>query len=112
MARYGSRSKTPRVPRRIWWILIALIVLSIVGAIVVRHKYDSYMEPVSTSQATQIFTVKPNSSVKQIAGNLEDAHLIRSSWAFQLYIQRKDQARELQARSGPTLLMPDFLLNP
>jgi UPF0755 protein len=97
MVRYGARLKRPRVPRRIWWLLIAVVVLSVAGAIVVRHKYDSYMQPVSTNQTTQIFTVKPDSSVKQIAGDLEEAHLIRSSWAFQLYIQRKDQATKLQA---------------
>jgi UPF0755 protein len=97
MARYGARPKRTRVPRRIWWLVLIIIVISVAGAVIVRHKYDSYMMPVSDNQTTQIFTVKQDSSVKQIASNLEEAHLIRSSWAFQLYVQRKDQARDLKA---------------
>ena len=96
MVRYGTR-KRQGVPARIWWLLAAVILICVAGAVFARHKYDSFMKPVSDSQATQIFTVEPNSSVKEIADELEEAKLIRSSWAFQLYIQRKDQARQLQA---------------
>ncbi|HYH36321.1 MAG TPA: endolytic transglycosylase MltG [Candidatus Saccharimonadales bacterium] len=97
MVRYGTRSRHPRVPRRIWMVLVVLIIVSIAGVITARHKYDQYMQPVSSNPATQIFTVEPNSSVKQIAKDLEEARLIRSAWAFQLYVQRKDQADQLQA---------------
>jgi UPF0755 protein len=97
MLRYGAYPKHPRVPRRIWWLLAVLIAIAVAGVVIARHKYDQYMQPLNNSQATQIFTVKPDSSVKQIANNLEKAHLIRSSWAFQLYVQRKDQATQLQA---------------
>lgn len=103
MVRYGARRKR-RVPGRIWLIIIVVVVLAATGTVVVRHKYDSYMMPVSNSEATQIFTVKEGSSVKQIADGLEGAHLIRSSWAFQLYVQRKDQADQLQA--GTYALLP------
>jgi UPF0755 protein len=97
MPRYGARTRRPRLPFRIWWLLAAIIMLSVAGVVIVRHKYDQYMQPVSNSPVTQIFTVKQDSSVKQIADNLANAHLIRSSWAFQLYVQRKDQATLLQA---------------
>ena len=94
----GERVMARRpVPMRIIWILLVVVAMAVVGAIFVRHKYHSYIQPVSDSQASQIFTVKQDSSVKQIADNLQDAHLIRSSWAFQLYVQRKDQATQLQA---------------
>lgn len=96
MVRYGARRRA-RVPTRIWMLLLVIITVSVAGVIAVRHKYDQYMRPVSSNPATQIFTVKQDSSVKQIANDLEDAHLIRSSWAFQLYVQRKDQATLLQA---------------
>lgn len=96
MVRYGARPRR-RVPIRIWVLLVVIIALAVGGTIVVRHKYDSYLGPVSSNPNTQIFTVKQNSSVKQIADKLEKAHLIRSSWAFQLYVQRKDEAGKLQA---------------
>jgi UPF0755 protein len=99
MARYGARTSRRRIPFRIWGLVLILIVLAVGGVVYVRHKYDQYLQPVNNSQATQIFTVKPNSSVKQIAGDLEKAHLIRSAWAFQLYVQRKDVADKLQAGS-------------
>lgn len=92
-----ARSKHLRVPRRIWLLLTALIIVSVAGAVIVRHKYDEYMQPVSSNQSSRIFTVKQDSSVKEIADDLEQARLIRSSWAFQLYVQRKDEATQLQA---------------
>src|SRR3982750_291779 len=96
MARYVAK-KTRPLPKRIILIFLLVVAVAVIGAVFVRHKYDSFMQPVSTNQTTQIFTVKQDSSVKQIADNLQDAHLIRSSWAFQLYVQRKDQATQLQA---------------
>lgn len=96
MVRYGARKKR-RVPRRIWWLLAALLVLAVAGTIIASHKYYGYLQPVSNNQTSQIFIVKKNSSVKQIADSLQNVHLIRSSWAFQLYVQRKDRADQLQA---------------
>lgn len=96
MARYGAK-KSPRVPLRIWALITVVVVLAVGGTLYARHKYYEYLKPVSNSQATQIFTVKQDSSVKQIADNLEKQHLIRSSWAFQLYVQRKDETKQLQA---------------
>ncbi|MGH7192816.1 MAG: endolytic transglycosylase MltG, partial [Candidatus Saccharimonadales bacterium] len=86
-----------RIPLRIWVIPIVLIVLLAVGAVVARQRYYDYLQPVSNNQTTQIFNVKSGDSVKQIADSLENKHLIRSSWAFQLYVQRSDQAKQLQA---------------
>ncbi len=96
MVRYGSRRKR-RIPIRVAAVLTIIIVIAVTGALIARHRYYSYLQPVSSSQTSQIFTVKPNSSVKLIADNLQNAHLIRSSWAFQLYVQRSDQSKQLQA---------------
>ncbi len=96
MVRYGSRKKR-RLPGRVWVVLAVILVLAVGGAAIARQRYYSYLQPVSRNQTTQIFTVKQGDSVKQIADNLTGAHLIRSSWAFQLYVQRKDQSKQLQA---------------
>ena len=97
MAGYHTRQKRRRFPRRIWWLLIGLIIISASGIIVARHVYDTDLQPVSNNQQTQIFTVQPGNSIKQIADKLEKAHLIRSSWAFQLYVHSQDNANLLQA---------------
>lgn len=92
----GNRHRTG-VPRRIWFLLVILGVLAFGGMVVARHAYNTSLGPVSTSQNTQIFTVLKGSSVRQIADQLQDAHLIRSSWAFQLYVQRQELSDHLQA---------------
>lgn len=97
MARYKSSQKYPRIPRRIWFLLVGIICLMIVGAVVVRQIYYKGLEPVSTNQSTQIFTVERGANVKQIASDLEEAKLIRSAWAMQLYIHSKELGEKLQA---------------
>ncbi|PIZ62788.1 endolytic transglycosylase MltG, partial [Candidatus Saccharibacteria bacterium CG_4_10_14_0_2_um_filter_52_9] len=97
MPRYSVSARPYGVPRRIWWLLAALITLAVVGVLVARHIYIEGLKPVSNNQTTKIFTVKKGSTLKQIASNLEDDHLIRSAWAFQLYVHRKEVADKLQA---------------
>ncbi|HVX23729.1 MAG TPA: endolytic transglycosylase MltG [Candidatus Saccharimonadales bacterium] len=86
-----------RLPRRIWWLLVGLIVLLIIGAGVSWHRYDNELQPVSNSQQTQIFTVNSGDSVKVIADHLQAAHLIRSAWAMELYVHSKQLSQSLQA---------------
>jgi UPF0755 protein len=92
----GTRRKH-RLPRRVGWLLVVLIVLFAAGAALSRHIYDINLRPASASQSTVLFTVKDGSSVKQISDNLETQHLIRSAWAFQLYVHSKDVGDKLQA---------------
>ena len=86
-----------RVPRRVWLLLICLVLLIVAGIFFARHIYTIDLRPVSNSEQTQIFTVKDGSSVKQIADNLETDHLIRSAWAFELYIHSEELSDKLQA---------------
>ena len=112
MAHYYSHQKKRRFPNRVLWLFIILIVLSLTGIVTARHIYNTDLAPVSKSQQTQIYTVKPGSSVKQIADGLEQAHLIRSSWAFQLYVHSKDNASDLQAGTyalAPSQSMPNIV---
>jgi UPF0755 protein len=97
MARSSTRHKRRRLPLRIWVILITLAVVSVAGVGISRHIYDLDLQPVSNSQQTKLFTVLSGASVKEIADQLETAHLIRSSWAFQLYVHSQNSANELQA---------------
>jgi UPF0755 protein len=91
------RKKKRRLPKRVWWLLAGLVCLTIIGVFVSRHVYDLDLQAVSNSPTTQIFTVKEGTSVKQIATNLQKGHLIRSAWAFQLYIHSKELGSQLQA---------------
>ncbi len=94
---FSFRHKRHRLPKRVWGVLITLAIASIAGVIISHYVYSQDLKPVNDSQRTQIFTVASGNSVKEIAYNLAQAHLIRSSWAFQLYVHSKNVANDLQA---------------
>ena len=97
MTRYKAGRKRSYLPRRVWLLLIILVAL-ITGGIVAAHRaYTQGLLPAGTSQQTQIFTVEKGTSVKEIADDLQRLHLIRSAWAFQLYVKHKEVSDQLQA---------------
>ena len=91
------RHRRPRIPRRVWGLLMGLILLGIVGAVAVRHVYYTDLQPVSSDQQTQIVTINEGSSVKQIAQQLQTRHLIHSAWALELYVHGQELSDRLQA---------------
>ncbi len=93
----ARRGYSHGVPRRIWWLVVILVTLAMVGMVVARQVYTQGLKPVSSSQSTQIFTVKKGASLKQIAADLQDARLIRSAWSFELYVHSKELSGKLQA---------------
>jgi UPF0755 protein len=86
-----------RLPRRVWILIVVLVVIVVGGTIVAQTYYERELRPYSDNQSTQIFTVQEGSSVKQIADQLEVRHLIRSSWALQLYVHSKELTDQIQA---------------
>jgi UPF0755 protein len=78
-------------------LIFVLVIIFVGGSIVARIVFNKELKPYSNSQQTQIFTVGEGSSLKQIANQLESQHLIRSSWALQLYVHSKELANKLQA---------------
>ncbi|HUY85281.1 MAG TPA: endolytic transglycosylase MltG [Candidatus Dormibacteraeota bacterium] len=97
MSGYRLRRSKPRLPLRVVLLLVVLITLAVGGAAVSRHVYYSDLRPVNTDQTTQILTVQSGQSVRQIAAHLQDARLIRSAWAFQLYVHSKELTDQLKA---------------
>jgi UPF0755 protein len=91
--------------RRIWWLILAAVLILAGIAIGLRHLYHVKLGAVSDSQTAQVFTVQPGSTVKQISANLEKAHLIRSAWAMELYVHGRGVSKKLQA--GSFALAPD-----
>ncbi len=96
--RYTTRTQKRRWPRRIVITLITATILVVGTTAAVRHLYFGYLKPVSSSsQKTQFFTIESGSSVDTIASQLKKANLIRSSWAFKLYVSSKNVRDALQA---------------
>jgi UPF0755 protein len=78
-------------------LLVVLIALVLGATITVRHIYTENLKPASASQKTQLVTIKEGTSVTEIADLLQKEGLIRSSWAFKLYVSSKDVRDDLQA---------------
>lgn len=81
------------------WRITAVIavVLLLVASIAVRVVYSQALQPVSASQHTVLITIEPGSSVREIGKKLEDAGLVRESWAFEWYIRNNNVRDKLQA---------------
>jgi UPF0755 protein len=96
--RYTTRQQKRKWPKRL--IALALVLIVIIGGAtaVVRHQYYSLLKPVSGSpQAARLITVKRGASVDSIANQLKSAGLIRSAWAFKLYVSSHEVRDSLQA---------------
>jgi UPF0755 protein len=93
----AGNKRSRRLPRRVWGLFLLVIILAIGGAIIAQVTYNKDEKPVSSSQATQLFTVREGSSVKEIATALQKDQLIHSAWAFQLYVHSHNLSDRLQA---------------
>src|SRR4051812_32407782 len=112
MADYYADRRRVAVPKRIWWLLLVLLGLMIVGALLARHVYYQDLKPLSSNQTSQVFMVEKGSSVKQIAAGLQDHELIKSAWAFQLYVHSKELGAQLQAGTyafSPSASVPQIV---
>jgi UPF0755 protein len=98
--RLNRRLLNKRIAKIPLWALITLVIAAaaVVGGVaVVGHKYTQGIEAVNDNPNTQDFTVEKGMSVKEIAAALEEKHLIRSAWAFELYAHKKQATTKFQA---------------
>lgn len=103
--RYRLGTGRQRLVRNIW--LVVLVGATLAGLAFAGYQiaYNHGLSAVSDNPKTQIVTITKGESVQQIATKLERAKLIRSGWAFQLYVRKKGVADSLQA--GTYALAPD-----
>jgi UPF0755 protein len=101
--KYSTRSmsrskKSRRFPRRALIVILVIVALILGATFAARQVYYNNLKPVdATSQQTVEFNVALGSSVDAIAKDLQQAGLIRSSWAFTLYVNSKQARNDLQA---------------
>jgi UPF0755 protein len=94
---YKLHKQSGRVPRRLAVIVGVVAVLMLAGMMFVRHIYFQNLRPVSNDTSTQYVTIATGSTVNQIASQLEEAKLIRSSQSFEWYISSRGYREKLQA---------------
>ena len=96
--KYAAKKRPRRWPRRVL-LLVGIGLIVVVGVTVaVRQVYFSNLKPVNASnRSVQSVTIEPGSTVDEIGKQLQDAGLIRSAWAFKLYVSSKEARGDLQA---------------
>ncbi len=93
--RANSRSRTWR---KLATGLILLVLLLVVGSVViVRQVYNNNLKPLSSSQKSQLIIIPSGASVKEIALELKQAGIIKTSWAFEWYVRNNNLRDSLQA---------------
>lgn len=95
--RYTNRSNKRRWPKRLAIIAIAGAALVVGATTILRYLYNQNLEPVSSSQEIQTVVVEDGATADEIAKQLEEMGLIRSAWAFKLYVSSKEVRNALQA---------------
>jgi len=95
--RYTVRNQKRHWPKRIVIVLVMATIGVLAATALVRHVYFQDLRAVGTSQATKLITIEQGASVDKIAKQLADAKLIRSAWAFKLYVSSKEVKSDLQA---------------
>ncbi len=97
MTKYQYNRSQKGYLRRVWLILGILLVLLFISSWLGYQFYNRNLGPVSNSQATKIISIKPGSSVQQIADQLVREHLIRSALALQVYAHIKGTSGDFKA---------------
>ncbi len=96
--RYSNQPTKRKWPRRLLILGVVIVVGLVAATIAVRRAYFNDLRPVSsTSQQSRLVVVEKGSSVDGIGKQLKQAGLIRSAWAFKLYVSSSAARDALQA---------------
>ncbi len=97
--KYTSQPAKRRWPRRIVLLFFVGVILIGGATVGVRFAYNKNLGPLSTNPEVRLITVEQGASVDEIAGKLQQERVIRSSWAFRLYVSSKEVGKDLKAGS-------------
>jgi UPF0755 protein len=93
-----SPRKRSNRSRRLVIIIGIFVALLAFGGLAARHTYQQNLRPVNAvSEETQLFAIERGTNLDTIASELAEAGLVRSSWAFKLYVGLNNAYSDLQA---------------
>lgn len=93
-------------PRIILVSFVVIVVMLVAAAVLVRREYNQNLRPLSSSQKSETFTIPNGASVKSVGSALQEASLIRASWAFEWYFRTNNLGNHLKA--GTYSLRPNM----
>jgi UPF0755 protein len=94
---HSSPAQRGRIPRRVLWFTIVLLVLLVGAVAAVRTEYYHQLKPVNGSQKVVLVTIKTGTPANEIGDLLQQQGLIRSATIFQWYIRSNNFRDKLQA---------------
>lgn len=106
-----KRINLPHI-RKLWIILIAVIVILAAGGYGIKGWYNRNLAAVSSSHQVTNFTITIGESLHQIATNLKQDNLIRSSAAFEAYVRGRGAYAKMQAGTyalSPSMSTPQIV---
>lgn len=96
--KYTMQQKRRHWPRRLFIIAIIGVIGVVVATAAVRYVYNENLKPVkNNSQDIKVVTIEQGMTVDEIAAELQKEGVIRSAWAFKLYVSSKEVRDALQA---------------
>lgn len=93
----ASKASRPKFKTYVVAASVALAVLLVLGAIIIRKTYSDNLRPVSSDNKSHVVTVAPGSTTGVIADDLKSKGAIRSDWAFEWYVRNNQLRDELKA---------------
>lgn len=106
------RARKRHWPRRLLVVGLVLVVFFVGATAFVRNRYNNDLRPVSASQSTKLVDIQSGDTVDTIGTLLQKDGLIRSAWAFKLYVTGKQIHNELQAGTynlSPSQSLPEIV---
>lgn len=97
--KYTNQPVKKRWPRRVAVVVIGGLIIIGGATAAVRYAYNYNLKPLSNSQEVRSVTIEEGDSIEAISQKLETAQVIRSAWAFRLYVSSKEVGSALQAGS-------------
>jgi len=94
--RHDKRYRSP-ARRRLAMLVIAALIVLLIATIGVRRFYFDNLQPVNTNTALVTVDVPTGANTDAIADLLVERNLIRSKWAFRLYVHNQSAGNVLQA---------------
>jgi UPF0755 protein len=94
---YVGNARKRRWPRRLFVALLFVVLLLVAATAAVRYVYNQNLQPVSSSEKVVLVTIEPGATVEQIALILKEKGLVKSAWAFRMYISSKEARSDLKA---------------
>ncbi len=78
-------------------LLVALFIAGAASVFVVRRAYNENLQPISSSEKSQLINVPTGATTHEIATILENSGIIRESWAFEWFVRSQGLRESLKA---------------